>query len=184
MARMSDSATPQALVPATDGGKRTVRTASLADAPALAELESSCFPPAEAATYDQFVDRLSHYGDHFWLLYEGDQLVSCVNGFLTNSTVLTDEMFEDATMHNPAGEWQMIFGVLTRPDYRGHGYAHELFCQVIHETEKAGRRGLILTCKHGLIPFYSSLGFELEGESTSVHGGATWYQMRRSFVRA
>ncbi|MHA6556790.1 hypothetical protein [Corynebacterium pyruviciproducens] len=68
MARMSDSATPQVLVPATDGGKRTVRTAPLADTPALAELESSCFPPAEAATYDQFVDRLSHYGDHFWLL--------------------------------------------------------------------------------------------------------------------
>ncbi|WP_211212587.1 GNAT family N-acetyltransferase [Corynebacterium pyruviciproducens] len=184
MARMSDSATPQALVPATDGGKRTVRTASLADASALADLESSCFPPAEAATYEQFVERLSHYGDHFWLLYVGDQLVSCVNGFLTNSTVLTDEMFEDASMHNPAGTWQMIFGVLTHPDHQGHGYAHQLLSHVIDETETAGRSGPILTCKRELIPFYESLGFELEGESPSVHGGATWYQMRRSFPRA
>lgn len=90
-------------------------------------------------------------------------MVSCVNGFLTNSTVLTDEMFEDATMHNPAGEWQMIFGVLTRPDYRGHGYAQELLCQVIHETEKAGRRGLILTCKRGLIPFIQASASSLKG---------------------
>ncbi len=49
-----------------------IRTASLADAAALAAVEAACFPPAEAATAAEIADRLAHYASHFWLLEEDD----------------------------------------------------------------------------------------------------------------
>ena len=53
-----------------------IRTATPADAAALAAVEAACFPPAEAATAAEIRDRLAHYADHFWLLEEGGALVS------------------------------------------------------------------------------------------------------------
>ena len=61
---------------------------------------------------------------------------------------LTDEMYENAAMHNENGAWQMIFGVNTIPAYRRHGYAGELILQAaIEDARKQGRKGLVLTCK-------------------------------------
>ena len=38
------------------------------DIAALTAVEAACFPPAEAATEREFVDRVQDYGNHFWLL--------------------------------------------------------------------------------------------------------------------
>ena len=66
---------------------------------------------------------MQYYGNHFWLLYEGDKLLAFVDGFVTDEPDLTDVMYEDAALHNEQGAWQMIFGVNTLPEYRRHGYA-------------------------------------------------------------
>ena len=42
----------------------------------IAEVEAICFPPAEAATEESIRERLEVYGDHFWLLFEEDKLIS------------------------------------------------------------------------------------------------------------
>ena len=49
-----------------------IRTATPADAAALAAVEAACFPPAEAATAAEIADRLAHYAGHFWILEEDD----------------------------------------------------------------------------------------------------------------
>ena len=101
-----------------------IRTASLADAAALAAVEAACFPPAEAATAAEITDRLAYYADHFWLLEEDDgTLVSFVDGMTTDEPTLRDEMYEDAALHDEDGTWQMIFGVNTLPAYRCRGCA-------------------------------------------------------------
>ena len=92
-----------------------IRRAATADLDAIAQVEAQCFPAAEAATKEEFADRLSHYADHFWLMFEGENLISFVDGFVTDSPDLTDEMFANAALHNSAGAWQMIFGVNTIP---------------------------------------------------------------------
>lgn len=94
---------------------------------------------------------------------------------------LTDEMYEKASMHDEKGSWQMIFGVNTIPSYRRKGYAGELIQRAIEDARAQGRKGLVLTCKDKLIPYYSKLGFELEGVSQSVHGNVVWNQMRLTF---
>ena len=155
--------------------------ASLSDLTAIARLEKACFPPLEAAPIESFEKRLKVFPNHFWLMYDENTLVSCVNGFVTEEEILTDEMFENAGMHDENGAWQMIFGVLTHPKYRGKGYATELLRRAIDESRKQNRKGVILTCKEALIPFYARLGFIDEGVSASEHGGALWHQMRITF---
>ena len=154
-----------------------IRTATIDDLTAIAQVEAACFPPAEAATADEFKDRLEHYANHFWLMFDNDKLIAFVDGFCTDNPNLTDEMYAKADMHNENGAWQMIFGVNTLPEYRNKGYAAELLNQAIKDATKQGREGLVLTCKDKLIPYYSKFGFVNEGISESVHGNVTWYQM-------
>ena len=46
------------------------------DIAAIAAAEAACFPPAEAATEQEFVERIKYYGNHFWLLYDADKLIA------------------------------------------------------------------------------------------------------------
>lgn len=158
-----------------------IRTATLADLEALAQVEAACFPPAEAATREEFRARLAAYPDHFWLIYDRGRLVSFVNGMVTDEADLRDEMYQDASLHREDGAWQMIFGVNTIPEARRQGYAMELLRRVVHDARAQGREGLVLTCKAALLDYYARLGFVSEGVSRSVHGGAVWHQMRLRF---
>ena len=152
------------------------------DIAAIAAAESACFPPAEAATEQEFVERIKYYGNHFWLLYDADKLIAFVDGFVTDEPDLTDEMYENAYMNNENGAWQMIFGVNTLPKYRKRGYAGELIRRAIADARQQGRKGLVLTCKERLIAYYAKFGFVDEGVSEkSTHGNVRWHQMRLTF---
>ena len=159
-----------------------IRTATIEDLDAVTKVEAECFPVAEAASREQFEKRLRSYGDHFWLMFDGDKLISFVEGFVTDIPDLSDEMFADASMHNEAGKWQMIFGVNTLPEYRRRGFAGELIKRAIEDARKQGREGLVLTCKDEKVHFYAKFGFVNEGKTDkSTHGGAEWNQMRLRF---
>ncbi len=159
-----------------------IRTGTVEDLDAVTAVEAECFPPAEAATRDEFAERLRIYGDHFLLMFDGDKLIAFIDGFVTDEPDLTDEMYEKAEMHDENGRWQMIFGLNTIPAYRNRGCAAGLIRQMTADARSQGRAGLVLTCKDALIPYYSRFGFISEGRSEkSVHGGAVWYQMRLTF---
>lgn len=161
--------------------KLTIRNATMEDLAAVAEVEAECFPAAEAATEAEFEERLRCYGDHFWLLFEDGKLISFVDGMVTDQEDLTDEMYERADLHKETGTWQMIFGVNTIPSCRRQGYAGHLLQQAIADAKAQGRKGLVLTCKDALIPYYAKFGFVNEGVSESVHGNVVWNQMRLRF---
>lgn len=158
-----------------------IRKATPADCAAVTALEAACFPPAEAAPADSFAARLAAFPDRFWLLFYDGELVSMVNGSLSDEPDLRDEMFHDTTLHNPDGRWQMIFGVATHPTHQRKGYAGMLLETAIRDCRKEGREGLVLTCKEAKLHYYAKFGFVSEGLSASEHGGAEWYQMRVSF---
>lgn len=159
----------------------TIKKAVPADLDEITAVEAACFPAAEAATREDFQKRLSAYPDHFWLLYDGYQLISFVDGMVTDEADLRDEMYENASLHDPNGAWQMIFGVTTLPEYRRQGCAELLLRQAIADARAQGRKGLVLTCKDRLIHYYAKFGFVNEGISASVHGNVVWYQMRLTF---
>lgn len=158
-----------------------IRTATIEDLDEITEIEAECFPAAEAADREAFQQRLQYYGNHFWLLYEEQKLIAFVDGFVTDEPDLTDEMYENAALHDENGAWQMIFGVNTLPAYRRNGYAGKLLKRAIADAKEQGRRGVVLTCKEKLLHYYAKFGFEKEGISQSVHGNVVWYQMRLRF---
>ena len=156
----------------------TITHASPADLAALCAVEAACFPPAEAADEHTLRERLAVFPDHFWLLWEHGRLLSFVNSMATDEPDLRDQMYTNAALHRPDGRWQMIFGVDTIPARRREGLAGRLLRRVIEDTRAHGRRGLVLTCKQALTPYYAGFGFVNEGVSGSAHGGAVWYAMR------
>ncbi len=161
----------------------TIRIAQMEDIDAIIAVETECFPPAEAATREEFAERLKYYKDHFWLMFDGGHLVAFVDGMVTSQKDLTDEMYEKAELHEEQGDWQMIFGVNTIPAYRRRGLAEQLLKRAIADAKAQGKKGLVLTCKDKLIHYYAKFGFENEGVSESAHGGAVWNQMRLTFQK-
>ena len=137
--------------------------------------------PGGRGGYGRGAGRLQQYGDHFWLLWEGERLLAFVDGFCTDWPDLTDEMYADASLHRENGAWQMIFGVNTIPACRKKGYAGMLLQCAISDARAQGRKGLVLTCKEALVHYYAKFGFVNEGISGSTHGGVVWYQMRLKF---
>lgn len=159
-----------------------IRYATIEDIKAITAVETECFPPAEAATEKEFIERVRYYGNHFWLMFEQEKLIAFVDGFVTDEPDLTDEMYENASMHNENGAWQMIFGVNTLPTYRKYGYAGRLIRRAIEDVKQQGRKGLVLTCKDKLVPYYAKFGFQDEGVTDkSTHGNVVWHQMRLTF---
>ena len=159
-----------------------IRTAKADDLDAIAAVEAECFPAAEAATKEEFEERLRFYADHFLLMFDGNKLVAFIDGFTTNESDLTDEMYARADLHDEDGKWQMIFGVNTIPSYRRRGLAGELIRHFIEDARRQGRLGVVLTCKDALVDYYAGFGFVNEGRSNkSSHGGVSWNQMRLEF---
>lgn len=155
-----------------------IREARMGDLDRVVEIESICFPPAEAAPRESMRARLASYPDHFWLACEGGEVAAFLNGLVTDEEHLRDEMFADASMHDERGAWQMIFGLATVPEHRCRGIAGALLRHVEARAREQDRRGVVLTCKDRLVPYYAKFGYADEGISGSQHGGASWHEMR------
>ena len=157
-----------------------IRQAEISDADAVTELERSCFPESEAADMDAFIRRISTFGECFWVMEKDGRIVSMINGMTTNEHDLCDRMYEDTAFYTRNGNWLMLFGVATAPEYQRQKFASRLMYHVIEQVKKHSL-GIVLTCKENLLPFYKRFGFVSEGISASEHGGVSWYQMRLTF---
>ncbi|MGN0205140.1 MAG: GNAT family N-acetyltransferase [Coprococcus sp.] len=158
-----------------------IRKGTIDDADALAEIEAICFPAAEAAGKEALAFRLQTFPECFFVAEADGRCIGFINGCATNERVIADEMYEKAECHIPDGAYQSIFGLDTLPEYRCHGVAAALMNRLIDDARAKGRKGLILTCKDHLIPYYSKFGYQHMGVSSSVHGGAVWNDMILEF---
>lgn len=154
-----------------------IRNAKPEDLDEIAYLESVCFPPEEAATRESFKRRIKTFPESFFVAEKDGRIVGVVNGCMTNSPVIFDEMFHDDSTHLPDGENQAIFGLLVDPEHQRKGIAEKLLNHIIELSRERGKKAVILTCKEKLIHYYAKFGFESMGVSGSTHGGAKWYDM-------
>lgn len=157
---------------------RTVRPEDLAQ---VADVEKRCFPEAEAASLESFCQRIQTFPESFLVAVKKERIIGFINGCVTDQRTIQDEMFSDVSCHQPGGKYQAIFGLDVIPEYRRKGVAASLMEQLISEAREKGRKGLILTCKERLIPYYERFGYQNLGVSRSVHGGAVWYDMILEF---
>ncbi|MDO4554422.1 MAG: GNAT family N-acetyltransferase [Lachnospiraceae bacterium] len=156
-----------------------IRHAVENDIDELTRIEVVSYPLEEGASRESISKRVAVFPECFWILEEEGHIKAFINGMATDEADLTDEMYDCASMHKRDGKWQMIFSVVTAPDCRGKGYASKLMWEVIADSKKKNRAGIVLTCKEKLLGFYEQFGFQNEGISASTHGGVRWYQMRR-----
>lgn len=147
------------------------------DLEGLIRLENLCFPEAEAATREAFAYRIAAFPDSFYVAVENGEIIGIVNGCVTNSLVISDELFEPEGGHDPKGKNQAIFGLLVDPRYQRQGIAADMMNYFMETARQAGREKMILTCKEQLIHYYEKFGYVNLGISKSVHGGAVWYDM-------
>lgn len=155
-----------------------IRNASLKDLDVIYELEKACFDEDEAASYESLKNRLEVFPNHFWLLEDDGKLIAMVNGMVTNNDQLEDEMYTNASLHDEDGQWQMMFGVETLPQFRNQGNASLLMKEAVKDCLEDSRKGIILTCKEEHVPFYEHLGFKNMGQANSQYANKTWYLMR------
>lgn len=158
-----------------------VRKVKPEDLEAVVSVEAECFPEAEAATRSSLQRRINTFPDSFYVAETDGKIVGFVNGCITNSKTIYDELFSDASLHDPDGAYQAIFGLDVIPEYRNQGLAAKLMDHFIKVARENGRKGLILTCKEHLLHYYAKFGFVNLGVSNSTHGGAVWYDMILEF---
>lgn len=158
-----------------------IRNVKEEDLERVCEIERECFPAGEAASEEQFRQRIRAFGSHFYVLqYEGE-LIGFINGMVTDENTISDEMYSESRRHDENGRWQTVFGLDVVGKFRRKGYASLLMKELIQKAKEENRQGVTLTCKAGLIPFYEKFGFRGKGKSKSVHGGAVWYDMILEF---
>ncbi len=159
-----------------------IRMVKKEDLERVAELEAFCFPAEEAAGKEAFRLRIESFPESFFVEEISDgTLIGFINGCVSNGDTICDEMFENPDYHKPDGAYQSVFGLDVAEEWRGRGIAAALMERLIEEAKKRGRKGMILTCKDRLIPYYEKFGYQNQGVSGSVHGGAVWYDMRLDF---
>ena len=162
--------------------KAVIRNARPEEWELLADIEAECFPPAEAATRESIEKRMRLFPENFWAAESEGVILGFINGGATDKPELPDAFYhEEEKLHVPDGAYQTVFGLNVRLQYRRQGIARQLVMQMIEASRQRGKKGVILTCKEHLIPFYSSCGFVNHGVSESVHGGAVWYDMKCIF---
>lgn len=155
----------------------TIRRVQLEDLDRVAEIESLCFPATEAASRESFNKRISTFPESFLVAEKDGILIGFINGCITNSPVIYDELFHNVGNHIPTGKNLSVFGLDVIPEYRNQGIAAQLMKNFIQLAKDTGRNSVILTCKDRLIHYYESFGYVNNGISKSNHGGSQWFDM-------
>ena len=79
---------------------REIRTATINDLEAVAAVEAECFPAAEAATKEEFAERIKFYGDHFWLMFDADKLIAFVDAEMPVVVIATRNGLYEKVLSN------------------------------------------------------------------------------------
>lgn len=158
-----------------------IRRAIADDINSIAEIEDKCFPAAEAASIKSFVERFIVFPECFFVAEINGKVIGHINGCVTDSPNLPDALYHNATLHQPNGAWQTVFGIAVLPSYQHQGIGSKLMEHFKADAKRRNKKGIILTCKDEKIGFYESLGFQFRGVSESSHGNARWNDMVLTF---
>ena len=158
-----------------------IRNAKKEEAALLAQIEAECFPAAEAASKQDIEARMDVFEDCFFVAETNGKIVGFINGAVAKEASLPDQMYHDASLHDPNGAYQTVFGLDVLPAYRRNGIAGRLLERMIHHARECQRKGVVLTCKDHLVHYYAGFGFKHCGVADSTHGGAKWNEMKLLF---
>lgn len=152
-----------------------IRKAQAEDLSRITEIEAESFAPEEAASQAKYAWRLANYPDYFIVGEKETQIVSVVCMIPMAKQVIDDDLFEMERV--PMGTVCAVLSVMTAAAWRKCGVAEQMLHAAIETARSQGMTAMALTCKEHLIHYYAKFGFQKQGLSASVHGGAVWYDM-------
>jgi ribosomal protein S18 acetylase RimI-like enzyme len=141
-------------------------------------VETSGFPPEEAATRETIRMRIDSFPQGFLVAEVGGKIVGILNSAATNKDDISDEGLKQLIGHDPTGKNMVVFALAVLPEYQKRGIARQLMSRFVKEARDQQKENVLLMCKPHLIDYYERLGFEHVGLSKSTHGGAEWHEMR------
>ena len=149
-----------------------IRYATMSDLDDIVSVESECFPVLEAATKEEFEQRIKYFGNHFWLMFDRNKLIGFVDGMVTDRADLIDDLYAQASLHDEQGAWQMIFGVNTLPEYRRQGVADALLDALCARAAALDLAFLTLEVRASNAPaiaLYRKHGFQTVGQRRNYY---------------
>jgi ribosomal protein S18 acetylase RimI-like enzyme len=141
-------------------------------------VETSGFPPEEAATRETIKRRIETFPEGFLVAEQNGKVAGILNSAATNKEDISDEELKQLIGHDPAGKNMVVFALAVLPEFRKQGIARELMSRFVEEARQRGKQYVLLLCKQHLVAYYEGMGFEHIGRSKSTHGGAQWHEMR------
>ena len=137
------------------------------EAEQAAEIEQICFPPAEAISRADVIDRVEKIPELFLVAVDrkNGKLAGYLTGFTTSEEAFQDKFFTNADLCDPDGKNNMLLGLEVLP------------MRYLDREQKRGRERAVLTCVDEKVEMYRRMGFEYIGISASVLGDEKWNEM-------
>ncbi len=155
---------------------RQIRPAEIQE---CVEIEEICFPPAEANSWREIVDRVAMASELFLVAFDRGEgrIAGFLTGIAVEEEVFRDDYFKNATLHVEDGPNVMLLGLDVLPEYRHRGLGTRIMKEYIQIEKERGRKKLFLTCHEDKIPFYEAMDYRHLGPSDSNWGGGNWHDM-------
>jgi ribosomal protein S18 acetylase RimI-like enzyme len=141
-------------------------------------VETSGFPPEEAAARETIQLRLETFPEGFLVAEVYGRIVGMLNSGATDKDDISDEALKQLIGHDPDGKNLVVFALAVLPEFRKQGVARQLMSRFVDEARQREKENVLLLCKQHLIRYYERMGFVHAGLSKSTHGGAEWHQMQ------
>lgn len=147
-----------------------IRQPKEGEAATLGALEQLCFPAGEAATPAEMQDRFQAFPDNFLVAERDGVIRGYIDGVSSSQCRISPSMFHDTSLHEPEGEYLLVFGVGVHPNARQAGLAGMLLKSFVSMARKRGMKGVGLHCKEYMVRYYTRLGFEDLGPGQTGSG--------------
>ena len=95
-----------------------IRVAQKEEWKKIADIESICFPPAEAACEETIFERVNTFVENFFVAESDGKIIGYVGGGTTDTPHLPDEMYHNVKLHKPEGKYQTVFSLAVLPEYQ------------------------------------------------------------------
>jgi predicted N-acetyltransferase YhbS len=141
-------------------------------------VETSGFPPEEAATRETIKLRIDTFPQGFLVAETEGRVIGILNSAATDKEDLSDEELKQLIGHDPNGKNLVVFALAVLPEFQKRGFANRLMSRFVEEACTRHKQSVLLMCKQHLISYYERMGFTHAGRSRSTHGGAEWHEMR------
>jgi len=141
-------------------------------------VETSGFPPEEAATRETIKLRIEAFPQGFFVAEMDGRVIGMLNSAATDKDDISDEELKQLIGHDLHGKNMVVFALAVLPDFQKQGIARQLMARFVEEARERKKENVFLMCKRHLIAYYERMGFAHAGLSRSTHGGAEWHEMR------